>query len=166
MMFNHFCSIYLRIRYVLLKLACLICVPMSCLHTFTDKLPCCVNQDIIRLPRLFQFLQQPLAKLISVLRAPKSKEGYAAIGGGSPLRKITDEQVEQIHNLSCWNVSFSFVCIICLVPLPKKRITVLQELLLNRLFVGLFFYFRTCMVFATFYRQMNSKRLWSQKTCL
>jgi ferrochelatase len=51
-------------------------------------------QDIIRLPRLFQFLQKPLAKLISVLRAPKSKEGYASIGGGSPLRKITDEQVE------------------------------------------------------------------------
>jgi len=51
-------------------------------------------QDIIRLPRLFRFLQRPLAKLISVLRAPKSKEGYAAIGGGSPLRKITDDQVE------------------------------------------------------------------------
>lgn len=50
-------------------------------------------QDIIRLPRLFRFLQQPLAQLISVLRAPKSKEGYAAIGGGSPLRKITNEQV-------------------------------------------------------------------------
>lgn len=50
-------------------------------------------QDIIRLPRLFQFLQRPLAQLISVIRAPKSKEGYAAIGGGSPLRKITDEQV-------------------------------------------------------------------------
>ncbi|XP_031264942.1 ferrochelatase-2, chloroplastic-like [Pistacia vera] len=50
------------------------------------------DPDIIRLPRLFRFLQWPLAKLISVLRAPKSKEGYAAIGGGSPLRKITDEQ--------------------------------------------------------------------------
>lgn len=50
------------------------------------------DPDIIRLPRLFRFLQQPLAKLISVIRAPKSKEGYAAIGGGSPLRKITDEQ--------------------------------------------------------------------------
>ncbi|XP_027353534.1 ferrochelatase-2, chloroplastic-like [Abrus precatorius] len=50
------------------------------------------NPDIIRLPRLFRFLQRPLAKLISVLRAPKSKEGYAAIGGGSPLRKITDDQ--------------------------------------------------------------------------
>lgn len=50
------------------------------------------DPDIIRLPRLFRFLQRPLAKLISVLRAPKSKEGYAAIGGGSPLRKITDDQ--------------------------------------------------------------------------
>ncbi|CAI0549285.1 unnamed protein product [Linum tenue] len=49
------------------------------------------DPDIIRLPRPFQFLQKPLAQLISVLRAPKSK-GYAAIGGGSPLRKITDEQ--------------------------------------------------------------------------
>ncbi|BBG95101.1 ferrochelatase 1, partial [Prunus dulcis] len=54
------------------------------------------DPDIIRLPRLFQFLQQPLAKLISVLRAPKSKEGYAAIGGGSPLRKITDEQANEL----------------------------------------------------------------------
>ncbi|CAA6663763.1 unnamed protein product [Spirodela intermedia] len=35
------------------------------------------DPDIIRLPRLFRFLQQPLAKLISVSRAPKSKEGYA-----------------------------------------------------------------------------------------
>ncbi|GLT57623.1 hypothetical protein SLA2020_305830 [Shorea laevis] len=54
------------------------------------------DPDIIRLPRLFRFLQWPLAKLISVLRAPKSKEGYAAIGGGSPLRKITDEQAHAL----------------------------------------------------------------------
>ncbi|KAJ4833277.1 hypothetical protein Tsubulata_013207 [Turnera subulata] len=54
------------------------------------------DPDIIRLPRPFQFLQRPLAQLISVLRAPKSKEGYAAIGGGSPLRKITDEQAHAI----------------------------------------------------------------------
>ncbi|PPD97436.1 hypothetical protein GOBAR_DD05552 [Gossypium barbadense] len=50
------------------------------------------DPDIIRLPRLFQFLQKPLAQFISVLRAPKSKEGYASIGGGSPLRQITDAQ--------------------------------------------------------------------------
>ncbi|XP_050212314.1 ferrochelatase-2, chloroplastic-like [Mercurialis annua] len=54
------------------------------------------DPDIIRLPRMFRFLQRPLAQLISVLRAPKSKEGYAAIGGGSPLRKITDEQANAI----------------------------------------------------------------------
>ncbi|CAA7400260.1 unnamed protein product [Spirodela intermedia] len=55
------------------------------------------DPDIIRLPRLFRFLQQPLAKLISVSRAPKSKEGYASIGGGSPLRKITDEQAHALR---------------------------------------------------------------------
>lgn len=54
-------------------------------------------QDIIRLPRPFQFLQGSIAKFISVVRAPKSKEGYAAIGGGSPLRKITDEQADAIQ---------------------------------------------------------------------
>ncbi|XP_062193858.1 ferrochelatase-1, chloroplastic-like [Phragmites australis] len=54
------------------------------------------DPDIIRLPRLFRFLQRPLAKLISTFRAPKSKEGYASIGGGSPLRKITDEQANAL----------------------------------------------------------------------
>ncbi|XP_024030997.1 ferrochelatase-2, chloroplastic [Morus notabilis] len=54
------------------------------------------DPDIIRLPRLFRFLQKPLAQFISVFRAPKSKEGYAAIGGGSPLRKITDAQAEEL----------------------------------------------------------------------
>ncbi|KAL1552360.1 ferrochelatase-2, chloroplastic [Salvia divinorum] len=56
------------------------------------------DPDIIRLPRLFRFLQRPLAQLISVLRAPKSKEGYASIGGGSPLRKITDEQANALKS--------------------------------------------------------------------
>ncbi|TXG66503.1 hypothetical protein EZV62_007778 [Acer yangbiense] len=54
------------------------------------------DSDIIRLPRLFQCLQWPLAKLISVLRAPKSKEGYASIGGGFSLRKITNEQADAL----------------------------------------------------------------------
>ena len=66
-----------------------------------------VKQDIIRLPRLFGFLQRPLAQLISILRAPKSKEGYAAIGGGSPLRKITDKQVLILFSLL--NVKFSLL---------------------------------------------------------
>ncbi|KAF7058498.1 hypothetical protein CFC21_065546 [Triticum aestivum] len=69
-------------------------------ETLNDVQPFLFNlfadPDIIRLPRLFRFLQRPLAKLISTFRAPKSKEGYASIGGGSPLRKITDEQANAL----------------------------------------------------------------------
>ncbi|KAE8680927.1 Ferrochelatase-2 [Hibiscus syriacus] len=70
-------------------------------ETLNDVQPFLYNlfadPDFIRLPRLLRFLQQPLAKLISVLRAPKSKEGYASIGGGSPLGKITDEQADALR---------------------------------------------------------------------
>lgn len=55
------------------------------------------DPDIIRLPRMFRFLQKPLAQFISVVRAPKSKEGYASIGGGSPLRQITDAQAKALR---------------------------------------------------------------------
>ncbi|WJX34782.1 hypothetical protein P8452_22859 [Trifolium repens] len=63
------------------------------------------DPDIIRLPRIFSFLQKPLAQFVSVLRAPKSREGYASIGGGSPLRRITDAQAEELKkSLSGKNV--------------------------------------------------------------
>ncbi|KAG4151428.1 hypothetical protein ERO13_D04G064100v2 [Gossypium hirsutum] len=65
-------------------------------------------EDIIQLPGLFKLLQWPLAKLTSVLRAPKSEKGYAAIGGGSPLRKITDEQANALRMaLEAKNVNVS-----------------------------------------------------------
>jgi hypothetical protein len=67
----------------------------------------CWNQDIIRLPRLFRFLQRPLAQFISTLRAPKSAEGYAAIGGGSPLRQMTAEQVYEWPLISFYPSSWS-----------------------------------------------------------
>jgi ferrochelatase len=54
------------------------------------------DPDIIRLPPAAQFLQPLLASLISTIRAPKSAEGYQAIGGGSPLRRITDEQAQAL----------------------------------------------------------------------
>jgi len=46
-----------------------------------------------RLPGAIKFLQPFLAFVLSTLRAPKSAEGYASIGGGSPLRSITQDQV-------------------------------------------------------------------------
>src|SRR5512137_634772 len=36
--------------------------------------------------------RRPLAALISALRAPKVAPRYAAIGGGSPIRRLTEEQ--------------------------------------------------------------------------
>ena len=43
-----------------------------------------------------KFLQPLVATVISTLRAPKSSEGYKSIGGGSPLRRITQEQADAL----------------------------------------------------------------------
>ncbi|BAZ46470.1 ferrochelatase [Chondrocystis sp. NIES-4102] len=53
------------------------------------------DPEIIRLP--IKALQKPLAWLISTLRASKSQENYMEIGGGSPLRKITEAQAEALE---------------------------------------------------------------------
>lgn len=45
-----------------------------------------------------KFLQPLLAYTLSKLRAPKSSEGYKAIGGGSPLRRITVEQAAALQS--------------------------------------------------------------------
>jgi ferrochelatase len=54
------------------------------------------DPEIIRLP--FPWLQSPLAWLISTLRTKKSQENYLQIGGGSPLRKITEAQAEALED--------------------------------------------------------------------
>jgi protoporphyrin/coproporphyrin ferrochelatase len=53
------------------------------------------DPDIIRLP--WRGLQKPLAWMIASQRAPKSRGYYKKIGGGSPLRKITDEQASALQ---------------------------------------------------------------------
>jgi len=53
------------------------------------------DPEIIRLP--VPWLQSPLAWLISTLRAKKSQANYQQIGGGSPLRRITEEQAEALQ---------------------------------------------------------------------
>jgi ferrochelatase len=54
------------------------------------------DPEIIRLP--FPWLQRPLAWLISTSRASKSKENYKQIGGGSPLRRVTEEQAQALQS--------------------------------------------------------------------
>jgi ferrochelatase len=53
------------------------------------------DPEIIRLP--FSWLQSPLAWLISTLRAKKSQENYRQIGGGSPLRQVTEAQAQALQ---------------------------------------------------------------------
>jgi protoporphyrin/coproporphyrin ferrochelatase len=57
------------------------------------------DPEIIRLP--FRWLQKPLAWFISTSRARKSQENYRQIGGGSPLRKITEEQGSALQKDLC-----------------------------------------------------------------
>jgi ferrochelatase len=53
------------------------------------------DPDIIRLP--WRAMQKPLAWLISTQRYKKSRGYYEKIGGGSPLRSITDQQAEALR---------------------------------------------------------------------
>jgi ferrochelatase len=54
------------------------------------------DPEIIRLPT--PALQKPLAWLISTLRASKSQAAYRSIGGGSPLRRITEQQARELQS--------------------------------------------------------------------
>ena len=55
------------------------------------------DPDIIRLP--WRGLQKPLAWFIATGRYRKSRGYYKKIGGGSPLRKITDEQADALKSV-------------------------------------------------------------------
>ena len=54
------------------------------------------DPEIIRLP--IPAFQKPLAWLISTLRSTKSQEAYLSIGGGSPLRRITEQQARELQS--------------------------------------------------------------------
>lgn len=58
------------------------------------------DPDIIRLPRWMQPLQPRLARYVARRRAPKVRPRYEAMGGGSPLRRITLEQADALHRLA------------------------------------------------------------------
>eukprot|EP00891_Asterochloris_glomerata_P006056 jgi/Astpho2/6056/Aster-04006 len=72
--------------------------PRSCGHTLLSALQAATDKVGVLLLNLgARFAQPALAWLISKLRASKSAEGYKAIGGGSPLRRITGEQGEALR---------------------------------------------------------------------
>ena len=69
-------------------------------ETLADVRPFLFNlfadPEIIRLP--VRAMQKPLAWLISITRRKKSAGYYAQIGGGSPLRRITDAQAAALRD--------------------------------------------------------------------
>lgn len=54
------------------------------------------DPEIIRIP--LPVLQKPLAWIISTSRAKKSEANYQKIGGGSPLRRITEAQARALES--------------------------------------------------------------------
>jgi ferrochelatase len=68
-------------------------------ETLADVRPFLFNlfsdPEIVRLP--IRAMQRPLAWLISTARHKKSSGYYAQIGGGSPLRRITEEQAAALR---------------------------------------------------------------------
>jgi protoporphyrin/coproporphyrin ferrochelatase len=68
-------------------------------ETLADVRPFLFNlfsdPEIVRLP--IRAMQKPLAWLISTARHKKSSGYYAQIGGGSPLRRITEEQAAALQ---------------------------------------------------------------------
>lgn len=67
---------------------------LAAVEPFLYNLFC--DPDIIDFP-FSRIGRRPLAKLISSTRAKKAAQHYAAIGGGSPIRKFTDQQATALE---------------------------------------------------------------------
>ena len=67
---------------------------LAAVEPFLYNLFC--DPDIIDFP-FSRIGRRPLAKLISTTRAKKAAEHYAAIGGGSPIRRFTEQQAAALE---------------------------------------------------------------------
>jgi protoporphyrin/coproporphyrin ferrochelatase len=68
--------------------------PMAAVEPFLYNL--FSDPDIINFPGSF-LARKPLAKLISTMRSKVAGQRYAAIGGGSPIRRLTEQQARALE---------------------------------------------------------------------
>src|SRR5579872_3218394 len=68
---------------------------LEAIEPFLFNLFC--DPDIIDFP-FARIGRRPLAKLISTTRARKVQHHYAAIGGGSPIRRFTEQQARALES--------------------------------------------------------------------
>src|ERR1700735_2619143 len=66
----------------------------AAVEPFLYRLFC--DPDIINFPGAF-LARKPLAKLISTTRSKIVREHYAEIGGGSPIRRLTEQQANALQ---------------------------------------------------------------------
>src|SRR6476661_11257234 len=67
---------------------------LEAIEPFLFNLFC--DPDIIDFP-FARIGRKPLAKLISVTRAKKVQHHYSVIGGGSPIRRFTEQQARALQ---------------------------------------------------------------------
>src|SRR5881394_1134976 len=67
---------------------------LEAIEPFLFNLFC--DPDIIDFP-FARIGRRPLAKLISTTRARKVAHHYSAIGGGSPIRRLTEQQARSLQ---------------------------------------------------------------------
>jgi protoporphyrin/coproporphyrin ferrochelatase len=66
----------------------------AAVEPFLYRLFC--DPDIINFPGAF-LARKPLAKLISTTRSKSVRQHYAEIGGGSPIRRLTEQQAQALQ---------------------------------------------------------------------
>lgn len=90
------------------------------------------DAEIIKLP--WEGMRKPLAWFISTFRYKKSSGYYKKIGGGSPLRRITDEQANALaKELSRRGINAkSYVAMRCWKPFTETVIDALEKDGINR----------------------------------
>lgn len=85
------------------------------------------DPDIFRVPRILQPL---IARIIARRRAPKSREYYRQIGGGSPLRKITEEQASLLEiRMNSGNGGKRWKVRVAMRYAPPRVVDAIRELL-------------------------------------
>ncbi len=92
---------------------------LEAIEPFLFNLFC--DPDIIDFP-FARIGRKPLAKLISTTRARKVQHHYSVIGGGSPIRRFTEQQARPWRvpeERRAWTPAASSPCAIG-IPLPRR----------------------------------------------
>jgi len=85
------------------------------------------DPDIFKLPLGFIF-QKPFARLISRRRAPEAAEGYAAIGGRSPILKYTEAQARALRHTLADTGNYSVhICMRYWHPMADEVVNKLKQ---------------------------------------